>query len=150
MLKKCSVDPEHIVIPLKPSKNKKEKRYCYFNSSLLSPCSSATVSDPFPYELAFAATIHKAQGRTIKKVVVDLTEHPDGTLKLSFASVLVALSRIKERMDIRLIHHASMSFESAYGCITKLQPHPDVTAFYKGFKGDWHKGQVWDPESALS
>ena len=150
ILKSLSIDQSKIIIPLNPSnKQNKQKRYCYFNKSLFSPVSSATVKDPFPYELAFAATIHKAQGRTINKVVVDLTKHPDGRLKLKFASVYVALSRIKHRADIRLIQHQGMTREQSYGYITQLKPHPDVVAFYNGFYGNERDGYKWNSRQTL-
>ncbi|EJK60414.1 hypothetical protein THAOC_19240, partial [Thalassiosira oceanica] len=38
--------------------------------------SSAVLQDHFPLELAFAMTVHKAQGRTIKKLILAISEHP--------------------------------------------------------------------------
>ena len=152
ILRKHSLDKNKIIIPLLATKSRhhKQKQYAYFNNDPFNPCSTATVTDPFPFELAFAATIHKAQGRTMDKVVIDLYCHPDGTHRLNFAQVFVALSRVKTRENIRLIQHPNASNEEAYSYITQLKPHPDVVAFYKGFKPSTSGGFIWDANLALS
>ena len=103
-----------------------------------------------PFELAFAATIHKAQGRTIGKVVINLHCHPDETQRLKFAQIFVALSRVKTRQNIRLIRHPNATHEQAYSRITELRQHPDVTALCKGFKPSAKGAFTWDANLALS
>jgi ATP-dependent DNA helicase PIF1 len=48
-----------------------------------------------PFRLAYAFTIHKAQGQTLKKVVVDL-----GRYERSIGQAFVALSRVKNINDL--------------------------------------------------
>jgi hypothetical protein len=45
--------------------------------------------------------------------------------------------------------HTHTSFEEAYGYIPRLNPAPDVTAFYRGITGNPQEGQVWDMQLAL-
>ena len=53
----------------------------------------------FPVRLAFAATVHKAQGQTLKKVVVDFR-----TNFFAPGQVYVALSRARKAHDVLLLH----------------------------------------------
>jgi hypothetical protein len=90
-------------------------------------------------------TIHKAQGSSIDKVVLDLHYKSNNHRKrLGFDGTFVALSRVRCCSSIRLIKHTRISFEEAYGYISRLQPAPDAMAFYRGFTGNPQEGQVWD------
>ena len=84
------------------------------------------------------------------EVVIDLYCHPDGSKRLKFAQVFVVLSRVKTRENIRLVAHPNASAQQAYGYITELKPHPDVIAFYKGFKQSTNGAFIWDTNQALS
>jgi hypothetical protein len=142
-----------IIIPIAPKQSKtleKPKWYTFVNGNPMQLYGKALIRDPFPYMIAFAITIHKAQGRTLKKVILDLTCHPDPKRRLTFPAIYVALSRVKTKFDLRLLHHPNMSSQSAYEYITNLKQNQDVIAFYKGFKGDTITGQNWDPTSALN
>ena len=43
-------------------------------------------------------TIHKAQGRTIPKVIVDLSCHPTKYAEMKFAAIFVVMSRVKNKV----------------------------------------------------
>jgi hypothetical protein len=60
-------------------------------------------------------TVHKAQGRTIDKVVLDLHYKSDRRKRLGFDGIFVALSRVRCCSSIRLIKHTHTSCEEAYG-----------------------------------
>jgi hypothetical protein len=97
-------------------------------------------------------TVHKAQGRTIDQVVLDLHCKSKHRNQLGFDGVFVALSRVRCRSSIRCLKkhtHTHTSFERAYGYISKLKPAPDVMASYRGFTGNPQEGQVWDMKLAL-
>ena len=55
----------------------------------------------FPLTPAYALTAYKAQGKTLNKVIIDLTKPPSG--KLDFAYAYVALSRAKSLNDIFIL-----------------------------------------------
>lgn len=54
----------------------------------------------FPVRLAFAGTVHKAQGQTLAKVVVDLRSN-----YFSPGQLYVALSRVRKSGDVLLMHN---------------------------------------------
>jgi hypothetical protein len=154
ILKEYSIDKTgtDIIIPIAAKTRRtmdSAKKYVFANGNPLQLYGKAFVIDPFPYMLAFAMTIHKAQGRTLRKVIIDLTCHPDGKRRLTFPAVFVALSRVRTRFDLRLLHHPNTTNQNAYHYITNLEQKPEVIAFYKGFHGNQIQGQHWDPEKSL-
>jgi hypothetical protein len=130
---------------------RKTNKYNYCNHTIIQPFSEVHILELFPSQLAFAMTVHKAQGRTIDKVVLDLNYHPDNGSRLGFDGVFVALSSVHSRHNLRLMRHDNTSFSKAYSDITKLKPSCHVTAFYRRF---YHKtspsdGETWDLHNAL-
>ena len=98
-------------------------------------------------------TIHKAQGRTIDKVVIDLHYQADPSKRIEFDGVFVALSRVRSRHNLRLLRHPDSTFEQAYSYITTLKPSEQVMAFYNGYAVDTtspQDGQKWYYEKALT
>ena len=55
------------------------------------------------YSLDFASTIHKIQGETLDKIVVDLNYNPKVPRVLSLPALYVVLSRIRMASDLRLL-----------------------------------------------
>ena len=149
-LQKLSSQKKKIIIPLVKSRgNKKPKKYNFYNQSTIQPYSEVQIQDPFSFQLGFSMTVHKAQGRTIDKVVLDLHYKTNHFKRLGFDGIFVALSRVRSRSSIRLIRHTHTSFEEAYGYISRLKPASNVMAFYRGFTGSPEEGQVWDIQLAL-
>jgi len=145
-------DDSEIVIPIGKQRRYGKndfQSYTYPNGNPLEMYATVEVADIFPIQLAFAMTIHKAQGRTIKRVVIDLMYHPNGRIRLKFAAIFVALSRVKCKEDLRLLHRPKKKLTSAYGYITEMRQHADVTAFYNGFTGNEGEGLRWCPQTAL-
>ena len=103
----------------------------------------------FPLELAFAITIHKAQGRNMKKVILALESRPLGIMQMEFPSIFVAMSRVKERENIRILFHspAETADYDKLRYITRLKPSKNVLRYYAGFHNN--RG-LWDPARALS
>jgi hypothetical protein len=150
VLQKLSSHKKKIVIPLVKSRgNKKPKKYNFYNQSTIQPYSEVQIQDPFSFQLGFSMTVHKAQGRTIDKVILDLHYKTNHFKRLGFDGIFVALSRVRSRSSIRLIRHTHTSFEEAYGYISRLKPASNVMAFYRGFTGIPEEGQVWDIQLAL-
>jgi hypothetical protein len=56
----------------------------------------------FAVDLAFVITFHKCQGRTINKVILDLSKQP-GNGNVTYSSLYVGLSRVRKGADIRLL-----------------------------------------------
>ena len=64
-------------------------------------------------ECGFALTFHKVQGKTLPKVILELAERPCKTGKgnLDFHGLLVALSRVKNTNDLRIIDAPDDQFD---------------------------------------
>ena len=95
-------------------------------------------------------TIHKAQGRTIPKVIIDLSSHPTTSTQMNFAAIFVAMSRVKNMEDMRLLSHEkkgnTIDVVQAYSYITQLKPCDFVMAFYHGYENDKSNnihGNLW-------
>jgi len=146
-----------IVIPItqgmKTGKSTRNKNhYFYKTGSILQPIASVKVLEPFPFDLGFAMTVHKAQGRTIKRVVIDLTDHPNHYSRMEFAAVFVAMSRVCTSNHIRLLVHAPCqnhsikNAENIYAYLTKLKASKFAQAYLHGFH---QSNGLWDPDMAM-
>ena len=156
---KCQED--NIVIPLTTHvcqglrNSGDDNKFTYATHNPISPFAFAYVRNPFPFDLAFSMTIHKAQGRTLRRVVIDLTHHPNHYCRLNYAAVFVALSRVKCREHIRLLRHPLspgqlFNWAETYKYLTSLRPDRDVAAFYHGYSNCCNNARHWDPNLALS
>ena len=96
---------DNIVNTISHKSYKKKSIKMKNGSPLLGNISSVDVTPVFAYDLAFAMTVHKAQGRTMKRVVIALTSRPVHYNQLEYASVFVALSRVKKSSHICLLQH---------------------------------------------
>jgi ATP-dependent exoDNAse (exonuclease V) alpha subunit len=57
--------------------------------------SKPSIHDTFSFQLGFSMTVHKDQGRTIDKVVLDLHYKSNHRKQLELDGILVALSRAR-------------------------------------------------------
>jgi Helicase len=150
VLQTLSNHKKKIIIPLVTSKgHKKPETFNFFNQSTSQPYSEVQIQNSFSSQLGFSMTVHKAQGRTIDKVVLDLHYKPNHNKRLKFDGIFVAFSRVRCCSSIRLIKHRNTSFEEAYGYISRLRPAPNVMAFYRGSTRNPEEGQVWNMQLAL-
>ena len=97
---------------------------------------SINIKQPFPYDLAFAMTVHKAQGRTIPRVIIAVRQHPNPMSSMNYAALFVALSRVKQGSHLRLIEPSSTvdTRASIYKwLLTTLSPNTDIAPFIHGF-----------------
>jgi len=75
--------------------------------------------EQIPLRVAYAVTIHKAQGASLDSALVDV-----GTNTFEYGQAYVALSRARS-LDALFIYEVSKS---------AFRAHPAVKAFYKGLK----------------
>jgi hypothetical protein len=156
-LQSLSITSNDIVLPITKSMSShgsKYKTYSYASGNPLSPLSKVKTADVFPYDLAFSMTVHKAQGRTISRVVLDLTNFPTTFGRFNFAAVFVAMSRVEMGDHIRLLCHTkgSMPFDpiAHYQYLVGLRPDDDAMAFYHGFSYTADSYMLWSPRRALN
>ena len=106
--------------------------------------------DLFPYELGFAMTVHKAQGRTIPRVVLALAHRDNANVQMKYASIYVALSRVKLAKHLRILSHNSGPRPGGLGLkyVTHLKHCVHVLDYYAGFDKQ-SQGGIWDPQASL-
>ena len=105
-LQKFSISSESIIIPItRYKKFSNANTFSYKTDNLFNPIATAEVFNIFPFDLAFSMTVHKAQGRTIPKVVIYLFSDLTKYTEIHFASIFVAMSRVKSKNDIQLLSH---------------------------------------------
>jgi hypothetical protein len=131
-----SLLPDKIVIPL-PCKRK----FAKMPQPIIVPgspngkykCSKVRVKNFFPVEPGFAITIYKAQGRTISKVILAISERQGNGCGLNYRSIYVAFSRVKHKHDIRLLLFDDNGSRESLTYLTKLKADPCNLAFVEGF-----------------
>ena len=155
-LQKHSLCPDAIVIPIYKQKEGKTFDMKFDTGDLFTPISQVQVRYKIPVELDFAITVHKVQGRTMKKVVLALSDHPTAKARMNYAGVFVGVSRGRTRHDIRRLvnHHVDANgiesddgFQQAYEYLKHLEPSPHVGAFYAGYErdnGPWNEAKCLD------
>jgi len=112
--------------------------------------SSVSLQDHFPLELGFAMTVHKAQGRTIRRLILSLSCHPCGTLRLSWEALYVALSRVRRRDDIRILLKQGMDRKDL-DYVSALKKDKYVGYYFSGFRyEDDGSPPRWDRDLALT
>ncbi|KAL7530754.1 hypothetical protein ACHAXR_003654 [Thalassiosira sp. AJA248-18] len=93
--------------------------------------SRGKMADYFPIELGFCITVEKAQGRTIRKVIASLSEHPIAILRFIWEQVYVILSRIKDNNDMRLL--LKMNDRHTLNYIANLEKDKYTADFFHGY-----------------
>lgn len=112
--------------------------------------SSVSLKDHFPLELGFAMTVHKAQGRTIRRLILSLSCHPCGTLRLTWEALYVALSRVRRRDDIRILLMRGKDRKDL-DYVSDLKKDKNVGYYFGGFRNeDDGTPPRWDRDLALT
>ena len=146
---KFSMYTDKAVIPIFSNKSlQKWKTTSIMGGEYYSP-SRVEIHSIFPLEPGFAITIHKAQGRTIEKVILCLSKRNMHRLNPTYAALYVALSRVKCKKDIRLFLHHGLSGKPDIEdllFIDILKPDKSINAFFEGYKYDNTK---WNATDAL-
>lgn len=147
--KQFSMRTDKAVIPIFSSKSlQRWKKTSIMGTQYYSP-SRVEIRSIFPLEPGFAITIHKAQGRTIEKVILCLSKRNMHKLNPTYAALYVALSRVKCKEDIRLFLHHGLSGKPDIEeliFIDNLKPDKSINAFLEGYKNDKTK---WNAAIAL-
>eukprot|EP00957_Ditylum_brightwellii_P124102 9459651-Ditylum_brightwellii.AAC.1 len=93
--------------------------------------------------MGLVMTFHKAQGRTMAKVILVLAKRPAGFHLMLHSGLLASLTRIENHNDIRIL--CSKCEDLSY--LTTLVPDDYFMAWRKGF--DKVEGGVWDEKKSL-
>jgi hypothetical protein len=103
----------------------------------------------FPYDLAFVGTFHKFQGRTIRKVILDLNKQPN-RMNVCYASLYVGMSRVRSGEDIRLFPHLDLPDSSpTLFHLKRLKANDNLIVWYSGFTGNREGIRKWSIEKVI-
>jgi len=86
-------------------------------------------------ELGFVVTFHKIQGKTVNKIVLELNHRPFQP-QICFNSLLVAISRVTNRENLRILKARSAT---SLQYLRALHPDPKLAIWLSGFDdaGNW-------------
>eukprot|EP00574_Skeletonema_japonicum_P005934 CAMPEP_0201715830 /NCGR_PEP_ID=MMETSP0593-20130828/1925_1 /ASSEMBLY_ACC=CAM_ASM_000672 /TAXON_ID=267983 /ORGANISM="Skeletonema japonicum, Strain CCMP2506" /LENGTH=276 /DNA_ID=CAMNT_0048205439 /DNA_START=459 /DNA_END=1289 /DNA_ORIENTATION=+ len=126
------VDDGRIIIPI----DKKTPKYqvesirpgalpFHYNAS------TVPIGDHFPIDLGFCITIAKAQGRTLHRLILSLSEHPQPFLQFKWEQVYTALSRIRAREFLTLLLY--MGNRNTLSYLSRLEKDPYTASYFAGF-----------------
>lgn len=90
----------------------------------------------YPFDLAFALTVHKAQGRTVRLMIVAVSKRGDKMREMTYSHLYVALSRVRRRKNVRLLVH-DRGAGHAWGellYVNDLLVEPCIEVFFQGFQ----------------
>ena len=88
------------------------------------------------------------QAVLIKRVVVDLTQHPRTICLMKYAAIFVAMSRVTDKNHIRLLEKDTILPRSTlYEYLPSVSPDSNIAPFLHGYSDD---GLPWNPSRALS
>ena len=134
-----------IVVPLIPKRSKRQyTRTCIPGDLPRYYPSRVELLSHFPLDMGFAITIHKAQGRTLRRVIIAISDRYKNNLQMSYAALYVALSRVEYMDDIRLLVNGDNDdLVLALDYLNYLAPAPDIRAFFLGFKKTPGSGITW-------
>ena len=126
------VDDGRVIIPI----NKKTARYqlesvragalpFHYNAS------NVPIGDHFPIELGFCITIAKAQGRTLHRLILSLSEHPQPFLRFKWEQVYTAISRVRAREYLTLLLY--MGNRNTLSYLSDLKKDVYTASYFAGF-----------------
>jgi len=107
--------------------------------------STALTVDVLPIDMAFAMTVNKALGRTLRKVILALEQRPN--VHMCFHKLFVALSRVQCNDDMRFLTHNEKQCYVALSYLTKVKPTDELIQFLHGFSGE--PGSPWNPKLSM-
>ena len=88
-------------------------------------------------------TLHKIQGQTCQKIILDLNKRPSQP-HMNFSGLYVGLSRIRKSSDLRLMPLQAQSTGLQH--LKTLAPNNDLLEWHTGFSVDTGHGKFWQAE----
>ena len=134
IIKERSIDPEAIVLPIRPGGTKEKEDIPIPGGPGYEP-SRVTIRGLFPLDPGFSMTVHKAEGRTMERVILCLSHHGEAKTNWDRRGIYVAFSRVQRACDIRLLLHGRTSMEKWMSISYIVDLYKDCTAksFFAGY-----------------
>jgi hypothetical protein len=109
----------------------------------------------FPVQPCFAITVDKAQGQTLERVIVALSERELRLVNFTYSCVNVAFTRVKEAQHLRILLKQEGNAAKEWATlsyISSLERDSSVKSFFAGFsvnRNQWIT-DVWDEDKAVA
>jgi len=144
------VNDDRVVVPISLQHNKSDFEYDNVRGkggAIRFRASRVLLADNFPIELGFSYTVNKSQGRTIRKEIVSLSEHPDPKLTYTWEKLYTVISRIQQNPDMRLLLKGGG--RSTINYIANLEKDKYTALYFKGFPPtETSQIRYWDEKLA--
>ena len=105
--------------------------------------STVPLRDYFCIEPGFCITVHKAQGRTIRRLILSISDHPHHKLRHKWEGLYVGTSRVEYNEHMRLLLK-----RGDWGTTTllrELERCKHTKCFFKGYVQQPNQnGMMWD------
>ena len=158
--KTLSLEKERIVITIRKHGYRQSfskipgKPVPIHNPTMLVSASRVIVEPHFPVQPCFAITVDKAQGQTIQRVIVALSERDLRLVNFTYSCVAVAFSRVKEAQHLRILLKKEANPVLEWDTLTYmlfLERDSSVKSFFAGFNIDRNHWitDVWDKDKAM-
>ena len=121
---------------------------CTNEANLWYGVSQVDLKDHFPIEPAFSITVDKAQGKTIHRIVLSISEHSHHLNKIKWEDLYVALSRVRHGEHMRLLIKGGDW--GTLGYLDDLKRNEYTGWFFRGYEDHPSKdgSKVWNFEKA--
>ena len=104
----------------------------------------------FPLQSALAYTIHKAQGETMNRAIIAMSQSPIHKWNFTYEQVHVAFSRVKQSSHLKLLLLGDTE-DKKWGsitCVNRLAQDPCIGWYFMGFRrrlrpGEGDPNQNW-------
>ena len=134
--------PNRVVIPV-PLFNVPEKISLMLPGR---PKEDVVLYRPHAVELRFAITVHKVQGQTCDKIIIQLNKR-NFMPYVTFNMLYVSLSRVRNSESIRLMPPRPSNPSLDY--LSKLHPSEDLLTWLEAFEDDDGSGATWSASKAI-
>ena len=147
---------ETIIVPIKSTQfqNGTKPMPIVPENVLLQPC-RVKIGFIFPIQPGFAITVDKAQGQTLERVIVALSERDHKISNFTYACVYVAMSRVKLAQHLQILLKKDSNPWKSWQTlmyVDNLRKEASIDAFFDGFnanRSDW-KNDEWNAHKALT
>jgi hypothetical protein len=122
------------------------RSFSWFRS--LYDVSKVPLRDHFCIEPGFCITLHKAQGRTIRRLILSISDHPYHKLRHKWEGLYVGLSRVEHNEHMRLLLKRGDWGTAQH--LLALERCKYNECFFKGYKRNQHaqRGMRWNRQLA--
>ena len=130
-----SIIKDKIIIAIPQSSNHSNKIFTIIPGTSHYKPSRIEISPQFPIEMAFAITVHKAQGQTLDQVILALSHRHAAQCDMSYSHVYVATSRIHGSTYLRLLLTGTREKDKweSLKYLNNLHPDKSIPSYFASF-----------------